>query len=371
MTKGTERPRLIVFDANFAWTEKLFTACGASFEVLLVKPRELRSYRTENGRWRSDSTPRKLAEHVWEIRLCLPPGWLFHFWGLARRWLTHKVRFFLRPEADTLLVLSYPHYLGLEDALGVPFVYYAVDDYREYWPGRRTQTESRERKMAGLARAIFCTARRRQEDLQPFSAPGAPVVHLPHASEAGRTPPMAREKKSAPRAGYIGALNDRFDFSLLAGVAARLPEVRFILGGKPPDREELTPEAWRSFEHARQLPNVEFHGPIPPSEVVKLIDTFDVHLLIYTDNEFNRSASPMKLWEQLPTGQPIVANRAVPELHLYRDLILLADGAEDFAACLRRALIPDAAMAATRREFAAANTWEARAKTFCHTVGEI
>ncbi len=75
-------------------------------------------------------------------------------------------------------------------------------------------------------------------------------------------------------------------------------------------------------------------------------------------NEVTKATDPVKLYEYLARGKPVVAT-AMAELAECGDLIYIAGDADDYPAQLDRAVAEnDPALRERRIAYAAANTWE-------------
>lgn len=368
--------KLAVVDANGYWTEQLFRQCARFAEVLLLKPRDFRAHRAQAGTIRSDHAPRRVADRVWEQRLSLPPGWMFALWPWSQRRIARALREFAKSDPLTL-VLTFPQYRSLFTAVKpARSVYYCYDDYRDNWPRHRTRVPQWEAQLVEAADLTVCVAAHRMNLLrEQHPAKRDCIHHIPNgctpefmaSSEARgqktddgieRSPSSVLRPPSArsPRAGYIGALNYRFDFALLADVAARLPDVTFALGGRV---QEDGDAAWRAgLARARQLPNVKFLGWVEHATLGEHLAGFDVLLMPYAHCNFNTNACPMKLWDYLGTGKPIVANDANPETLQWSEVVRVGASAEAFALAVRAALAEQGGALRERRlEIAREHTW--------------
>jgi glycosyltransferase involved in cell wall biosynthesis len=376
--------KLAVVDANAYWTEQLFRQCARFAEVLLLQPRDFRAHRSQAGTVRSDPAPRRIADRVWEQRLSLPPGWMVELWRWSQWRLARAVREFAAGEPLTL-VLTFPQYRSLFTAVKpARSVYYNFDDYRDNWPRHRARVPHWEAQLVESADLTLCIAAHRVNVLrEQHPARRGCIHHLPigctpqfmaqsgvgsqepevrsresavAASEAGSQKPEAGGGR-APRAGYIGALNYRFDFALLADVAARLPGVMFELGGRV---QEDGDAAWRAgLERTRQLPNVKFLGWVEHSKLGEHLAGFDVLLMPYSHCHFNTNACPAKLWDYLGTGKPIVANDANPETLMWREVIYVGETPGTFARAIGEALAEQGSELRERRlAIAREHTWE-------------
>jgi glycosyltransferase involved in cell wall biosynthesis len=356
--------KLAVVDANAFWTEQLFRQCARFADVLLLKPRDFRAHRAQTGTLRGDRAPRPVADRVWEQRLSLPPGWMFGWWPWSERRLARALREFAAGEPLTL-VLTFPQYRGLLSAVKpARSVYYNFDDYRDNWPRHRARVPQWEAQLVESADLTICIAAHRVNVLrEQHPAKRARIHHLP----IGCTPEFMARESSPPHtsplkpytsstAGYIGALNYRFDFALLADVAARLLDVTFALGGRV---QEDGDAAWRAgLARARQLPNVKFLGWIEHAKLGEHLAGFDVLLMPYAHCHFNTNACPAKLWDYLGTGKPIVANDANPETLQWSEVVRVGANAEVFALGVRAALAEQgSALREQRLAIAREHTW--------------
>jgi len=72
------------------------------------------------------------------------------------------------------------------------------------------------------------------------------------------------------------------------------------------------------------------------------------------------ATNPLKLYEYLCLGIPVVSTR-LPETELFRDLVYLSEGADEFVSQLELAVAQDNPNLRARRKAAAeCNTWRAR-----------
>jgi len=373
--------KLVVLDANAFWTEQLYSACARFADVLLLKPRDFRAHHQIHGDWRSDAAPRKISERVWEQCFSMPPGWMFSLWPLAERAMAKHVRQFVGGD-QFVLVITYPQYRSLVRRLRPALsIYYNLDDYSDNWPSRAKAIAEWEHETVSDTDLTICIAQRRQEELRKRVAEKAGFIfHLPlgctpqFMSGASSRPeiPSVLQKISRPIAGYIGALNSRFDFEFLSEVAERSPAVSFVLGGKMPSREQGSASWWLGCERAGSLANVHFIGWVEHDELGEYLNAFDLLLMCYSDCRFNRNASPAKLWDYLGTGLPIVANDRNPETLLWREVIQIGENPEIFARRLREALtIESAALRERRLEIARAHTWEVLSRRWERIIEEV
>ena len=152
--------------------------------------------------------------------------------------------------------------------------------------------------------------------------------------------------------GYVGALDSWFDVEAVWQSALRNPQCRFVLAG----RVEYQP-----INQLRTLPNVEFTGEIPYSQVPALLAQFRVALIPFSVNPLTLMTNPIKLYEYFSCGLPVVS-APLPEAQAMDDLVYIAATPADFASQVARALQEDdPSLRARRKEIATRESWTARA----------
>ena len=107
---------------------------------------------------------------------------------------------------------------------------------------------------------------------------------------------------AAPIVGYHGAISYWFDVELVTETARRRPEWTFVLVGplvEPYDHEAL--------ERLSRLPNVHLLGERPSDEIPAYVRCFDVGLVPFRLDRMTEAVSPLKMYEYLAAGVPVVA----------------------------------------------------------------
>jgi glycosyltransferase involved in cell wall biosynthesis len=167
---------------------------------------------------------------------------------------------------------------------------------------------------------------------------------------------------------YVGSTNraDGFDLLLaaMAIVHERCPEARLDLVGPPPAAIETLPPYVRSQRSSRD-------------GLADLLRDARLCVIPRPVNEYSSLAVPIKLWDYLSLGKPVVATAATETAGILSASgggIATSDTPEDLADGLLRLLKdePEAArLSANARAFACApeSTWDARARTVLRTLG--
>ena len=175
-------------------------------------------------------------------------------------------------------------------------------------------------------------------------------VDLKHYQQPGRL--VNRDIADLPRPiiGYIGVIQKRVDLPLIKFLAEKNPDKSFVLCGPvwyAEDSKELQP-----------LPNEHFLGYKEYSSSPMYIQQFDVCLIPHKQDDFIASTNPMKMYEYLACGKPVVAT-AGSGAEMFRDHIYIADGYDDFQAKLLLALSDkdDEDKARTKKTLMERYTW--------------
>ena len=161
--------------------------------------------------------------------------------------------------------------------------------------------------------------------------------------------------------GYYGALAEWFDYDLLHAAARRLADWHFVLIG--PDYDGTA-----STHPALALPNVHWLGTRPYATLPAYLDAFTVATIPFVVNDVTHAVSPLKLFEYMAGGKPVVTP-PLRECARYR-AVQIGEGVDGFVAEIERAaeLTKDPAHVDLLRRTAKANTWEARARTIIEAV---
>ena len=290
-------------------------------------------------RWREGL--RSVADNLWIASLPpLLPGryysvtvnrinqWLTARW--ARRYL-HKLEF-----TSPILWFYNPEQGPLIGQFGERLsVYHCIDEFTASTTGRKRRTIAA--LEAGLLRrvdVVFANSLLTYENKRCFNPytyripSGVDVEHFAQVLDPKLPPHPAIAAIPHPIAGYVGNINNKVDIPLLVAATAHLPDWQFVFIGRPyVEKADLRP--------LQAQPNVHLLGCFTFEKVPSLVKGMDVCLLPYADTEFARYRSPLKLYEYLAAGKPIVSTKH-PEVREFSAWVEIASTPEDFAAAVVR-----------------------------------
>jgi glycosyltransferase involved in cell wall biosynthesis len=160
---------------------------------------------------------------------------------------------------------------------------------------------------------------------------------------------------AGPRIGFIGAISGyKQDFELLCEVADRHPEWSLVLIGEVGEGDPRT-----DVSTLRQRPNVHLLGPRPYGDLPAYLKGMDVAVLPNRINEYTAAMFPMKFFEYLAAGRPVVSVN-LPSLQAYADTVCLSHSSEEFMQGITDALAGRCAPMEQRISLARQNTYSAR-----------
>lgn len=166
--------------------------------------------------------------------------------------------------------------------------------------------------------------------------------------------PRIRCAGDRPRILYVGFISERTDLALIEDLARMRPDYDFLLAGS------LFDIPLSSISTLIARPNVSWLGHVPYRELPRLMQNADVCIIPHRDMPLTRSMDPLKLYQYLASGSPVVATPVAGVLD-FADYITISDGAVDFANSIDRALNEDTAQFSERRiSVALKNTWRMR-----------
>ncbi|WCF07873.1 glycosyltransferase [Paenibacillus thiaminolyticus] len=154
-----------------------------------------------------------------------------------------------------------------------------------------------------------------------------------------------------PVIGYYGAISEWFDIELIRFLAHRHPEWTFFLIGDTSGCDISTVES---------LSNVIFVGEKNYRDLPSYLYGFDVCLIPFVKNNLTLATNPVKVYEYLASGKPVVSVD-LPELENLSDIVKLAETPEKFEIAIQEAIEENSDVESKqRRDFALSNTWESR-----------
>jgi hypothetical protein len=256
------------------------------------------------------------------------------------------------------------------DQLDRPRVVYELIDELDVFAGDQASIRRNHERLLATAPVVVATADRlwrriaRQRPDALLCPNGVDYAFIRRECEATREPPADLSRvlrPGAPVIGYYGALAQWFDYELVKFAAVMRPDYEFVLIGPRYD-SSLAASAIERFA------NIHWLESRPHNEIPRYLKFFDVATIPFKLGAITHSTSPLKLFEYMAGGKPVVTT-AMHESARYPG-VLVAEGAMDFVARLDQALAlrHDSTYLQTLDRVARENTWEARARQILDAV---
>lgn len=127
---------------------------------------------------------------------------------------------------------------------------------------------------------------------------------------------------------YQGGINSRLDFSYLEACIGSLPQWKFVFCGR------ISNEVRESFETLlKAYSNLEYRGYLSPEEIRKESLKAAVGWMPFRDTAMIRNSLPLKFFEYLSVGLPVVSSVSIEALNDYSKFLTVVS-AEDFSAAV-------------------------------------
>ena len=263
-----------------------------------------------------------------------------------------RIRF--RP---SILWVSFPQSQPLCSMLQADLICFdCLDNYPAFYPDRRGRLLAlQEKALLEQAQVVFATDRTleercRQRNLQVHRLPNA--VHPRFLSEEGFPCPPDLADLPKPVIGYVGSVSHWIDMELIHDLAARQPRWTFAMVG-PVSRSPVS----------NRPSNLHFLGEKSYDQMPAYMDHMDVCLIPFVVNELTNSVNPVKVYEYLARGKPVVASDTRGMAPFRKDCYI-ASGPDEFLSRIEDALrergTEQNRKTSQRIEKARANTWEHR-----------
>jgi glycosyltransferase involved in cell wall biosynthesis len=306
------------------WTNKQHVACALAdlgHRVLYVESLGLRPVRADVAdsrrilaRFRKGlRPPRQVRTGVWCWSPLVLPGarhplaiginrLLFRVGlGMARRWLGWQPALVWTYNPKTLA-----YYRSSSET---KLVYHCVDDIQSQPDMDARDISKWEMQLCEASDVVFTTSPALYESRQCFNPntfffPNvADHEHFKRAMGEELEVPNDLQRIPSPRIGFVGAISQyKVDFGLMAEIISRRPDWSWVMIGPVGEGEGAT-----DLSMFKGLDNVYFLGTRSYSSLPCYLKGLDVALLPLRKNSYTHSMFPMKFFEYLSAGLPVVA----------------------------------------------------------------
>jgi glycosyltransferase involved in cell wall biosynthesis len=265
------------------------------------------------------------------------------------------------PQAEVLIDALHPSLI----------VYHCVDDIAAHGRIDTASFRAAEQRFAGRADLVLASAPKLAERLRKFSSN---VIDAPNVADTGMfsralepgDEDAAMAALPRPRIVFTGAIvATKLDLPLLLALARARPAWSFALVGPVGPGDPHT-----DVSALAAAPNVHLLGPRSYAELPDVLRAADVGLIPYARNKLTDSIFPMKVYEYLAAGLPVIATQ-LPALAGIAEVRSAAD-ADGILVALEQALAEDSAeLRVARSRAAAGHSWDRRMQEIAAAVESL
>lgn len=376
----TERKEIVLLSTadwdNPFWTNKQHVALALSkrgFKILYIDSLGLRTPSLNKKDFKrifkrivkSASAPRKVRENIWVWSPITLP---FNKYRFIR--VLNKLFFSLGVKIWSRFLGFKEPWLWTYNPLTTEFlcpqkfsktIYHCVDEIKAQ-PGMPIEIlEREERVLLTVADAVFVTAPQLKENrkqwnsnIQYFSNV-ADFDHFNQAVTRDFSIPDDLNNISGPILGFIGAVSGyKVDFELLSFVAKSLPECSIVIIGLVGEGDPGT-----KIDILTKHENIHLLGPKSYELLPSYLKYFDVALLPNNLNEYTDNMFPMKFFEYLAAGKPMVSVD-LSSIKEFEHIVKIAKTPKEFVEAINETLNGNVISLEERLDLAKEYTYESR-----------
>jgi glycosyltransferase involved in cell wall biosynthesis len=238
----------------------------------------------------------------------------------------------------------------------IPLVYDCLDQW-DGFPNAHPRTLEFEDSLAQVADIIWGVTPELVDRLS--NRHGAEKCHLvpngcdyDHFSSPKKVRRPAQWKPNAPVIGYAGVVSDWFDWNAVLAIAKALPEgIVWIIGSCNATVPQRLPS------------NVVLEGFVPYEELPPYYAGFDVSIIPFKGDVLLKGVSPIKLYEYIAAGKPVVSSKMADAMELASPgIVEVAKAPNEFAQICSRLMnsSTDETLILKRQALAQSHSWASR-----------
>ncbi|MTV49910.1 glycosyltransferase [Heliobacillus mobilis] len=262
-------------------------------------------------------------------------------------------------------------------------VYDCVDDHAAFSGLIDPEVmETMEAELACQADAVFASARALRDKVAKVRSDvtlvpnAADVEHFRQAYQGGREDNRRDGNDASPQhvlpmpadfprqfrhvIGFVGGIGDWIDIELLTSLARSQEDWALVLIGPVETDVRILQE----------LSNVFFLGRKPYAALPAYIQGFDVCLSPFRINTLTLSVNPVKVYEYLAAGKPVVST-ALPEVLSFAPVVEIGTDESSFLRAVEQSILTDSPeKQAERLALAERHSWDARLTDMLQKMGQ-
>lgn len=352
-----------------------------STQILFVQPPYDNSFAVRSGNLSKFQLSASLASGGYKGRLQLftPTKWFPHSLPLGRKLngislskLVRRALASLGWTATHLWINQHEAASLLDADIAAESIYDITDDWTKF-SGNQSQLEvvqNQDHKLCVEADQVIVCSDQLFEDKRMLVTSnrlhlipnGVHVEHYQAVMDPSKSLHPVTQNWKTPVFGYTGTIHgDRVDVELISRIAKANPQATIAMVGPnlldADDRLTLSNQS-----------NIVFTGAKPYAGLPDIMRAFDVCIVPHLVTSFTESLNPIKLWEYLAAGKPIVSMN-VAGFRDFPELVHVSDSHEGFLKNLDNALQEIPALASARQAVAQQHSWDKRIDQVIQILG--
>jgi glycosyltransferase involved in cell wall biosynthesis len=364
------------FEPLWARTQQLMWRMPASNRIIYVEaplsflsPFKDSSLWYKWSRWRQGLRPIKDNLYLYSPPLLFPFANRWRWVNRLNQWLMARA---LKKACRAInfqepVLLTYlPNTVDMLGRMGEKLVVYdCVDEHSAFQGFNPRLVKEMEIELLKQSDLVLVTAQPLYDDKCSYARDmhlvrnAADVKHFRTAQDEDLPLPDDVKDIPGPVLGFIGRIKEWIDLDLISQVAKARPEWSVIMVGPVEIDADIT-----AFE---ELSNVYFIGSRSKEELPGYLKKFDVCLNPFRASELSQAVNPLKFYEYLASGKPIVST-PMPEMDMLENVVEVGEGQDGFIKAIERALDDSPEKIQARLALAEEHSWENRVTTLCSLI---
>jgi glycosyltransferase involved in cell wall biosynthesis len=270
-----------------------------------------------------------------------------------------------KPEVAIFYSFSYAFLLPSLNSMNIKIFYDCPDDFSAFYSGVRAskalRTEENLIADSSVVTAVSKVLYKRISKINSHCLYVPNGVDFDHFHKARWLTDKPQEISYLPHpiVGFIGSVRDWINIELICKLAQSHPEYSILLIG---------PVAF-GLEELQKYPNIIMLGARKYESLPSYLSCMDVCLIPFKINKLTLSSNPIKMYEYLAAGKPVVSTPLPEVCDNVSELVYIAKDDEDFIRKVEEAVDEtkkpeNKTMVARRIRFAQDNSWEKRVDVF-------
>jgi len=336
--------RVIIFPPTIDWDMPLYQRPQQLAVSYSNKEDIVVIYITKNLQYDKVSTVKKVKENLW----------------LVNDSFSADLKEYLETAREKIVSISWTINKRYLELLQPDRVIYEYIDELEIFGGYGSEMEKDHLEFLKNSDVAVCTATKlyRQAEKyakKPLLSPNAGDYDFFVNTDSYEIDPIIKDKIKPYKCvlGYYGAIASWFDYELIKSVAEKHSEWVFVLVGVDYDgsiyKSEIT-----------KMKNIVYVPPQPYRNLPGFLKAFDIAMIPFVINEITLSTSPVKLFEYMAAGKPIISSK-MPECLKYQSVKTYSNE-DEFCEIVDgyMAMEPENKYWEVLRKEALENTWDTR-----------